>query len=403
MNKRLILASNIEKMKKSILSILVSIIPLVVNADPVEINGIWYNLISKVKQAEVTSMPSGNYSGEIVIPAKVNYDGVQYDVTSIGFGAFTFSKITSISIPNSVTTIGNAAFQHSDLRSIDIPQSVTDIGSNAFLYCDEMSSFIIPNSITTIKNSTFSGCSSLKSIIIPSNVTVIEGSAFSLCSGLSSITIPNNVKSIENNAFEACTSLQTITIGENVNSIGSKAFSGCTEITDVYCQVVNLRGDRWDSSNDLFAYDNVFEGSYVDYVTLHVPEESIETYKNIAPWSGFKDIVAISDGEIPEKPKCATPTVTYTDGKITLSCETDGVEYVSTISAGDAKSYYDGEITLTNKYTVSVRATKTGYDDSDTATLDIVGSAGAFGDLNEDGVVNVADHVELSKIIMNQK
>ena len=32
-----------------------------------------------------------------------------------------------------------------------------------------------------------------------------------------------------------------------------------------------------------------------------------------------------------------------------------------------------------------------------------MGSAGAFGDLNEDGEVNVADHVELSKIILNQK
>ena len=62
-----------------------------------------------------------------------------------------------------------------------------------------------------------------------------------------------------------------------------------------------------------------------------------------------------------------------------------------------------GEITLTNKYTVSVYATKDGYDKSDTATLDIIGSAGAFGDLNEYGEVNVADHVELSKIILNQK
>ena len=78
------------------------------------------------------------------------------------------------------------------------------------------------------------------------------------------------------------------------------------------------------------------------------------------------------------------------------------MEYISSVSAGDSKNYYDGEITLTNKYTVTVYATKAGYDDSDTATLEIVGSAGVFGDLTGDGKVDAADHVKLSEIILKQ-
>jgi hypothetical protein len=107
----------------------------------------------------------------------------------------------------------------------------------------------------------------------------------------------------------------------------------------------------------LLAYDDPGLGSYIEYAILHVPAKALDAYKANAHWINFKSIVAV-----------------------------------------DA-----GEITLTNKYTVSVYATKDGYDKSDTATLDIIGSAGAFGDLNEDGEVNVADHVELSKIILNQK
>ena len=44
-------------------------------ADVVEIDGIYYNLIAKAKQAEVTKNPN-KYSETIIIPEKVNYNGV---------------------------------------------------------------------------------------------------------------------------------------------------------------------------------------------------------------------------------------------------------------------------------------------------------------------------------------
>ena len=79
----------------------------------VEIDGIYYNLVSKFKGAEVTQKPSGKYSGSINIPETVTYngDGQTYTVTSIGSSAFyNCSGLTSITIPNSVTSIGDSAF-----------------------------------------------------------------------------------------------------------------------------------------------------------------------------------------------------------------------------------------------------------------------------------------------------
>ena len=61
----------------------------------VEIDGIWYNLVSKTKQAEVTFKGdyyysySNEYSSPITIPAIVTYNGVKYSVTSIGESAFS--------------------------------------------------------------------------------------------------------------------------------------------------------------------------------------------------------------------------------------------------------------------------------------------------------------------------
>ncbi len=79
-------------------------------AEAVEIDGIYYNLVTKAKQAEVTSNPS-RYRGAVNIPETVSYNSVTYSVTSIGEDAFCYcDALTSITIPNSVTSIGEDAF-----------------------------------------------------------------------------------------------------------------------------------------------------------------------------------------------------------------------------------------------------------------------------------------------------
>ena len=112
------------------------LLPLLANAESVEINGIYYNLSTETNTAEVTHHPYdlGYYSGDIVIPETVNYEGISYSVTSIGWEAFfRCSGLTSITIPNSVTSIGDYAFGYcSGLTSITIPNSVTSIGDYAF-------------------------------------------------------------------------------------------------------------------------------------------------------------------------------------------------------------------------------------------------------------------------------
>ena len=80
------------------------------SAYDVKIDGIYYNLISKSKTAEVTS-GEVKYSREVVIPSSITVEGKEYTVTIIESDAFEYCGfLTSVTIPNSVTSIGYVAF-----------------------------------------------------------------------------------------------------------------------------------------------------------------------------------------------------------------------------------------------------------------------------------------------------
>jgi len=126
-------------MKKQILFFLLMLLPVVASAYDAEIKSIYYNLNVSEKTAEVTYKNTNfnTYSGAIVIPSQVTYNGVTYRVNSIGDNAFyCCTSLTSVTIPNSVTIIGRDAFHEcSGLTSITIPNNVTSIGYDAFYGC----------------------------------------------------------------------------------------------------------------------------------------------------------------------------------------------------------------------------------------------------------------------------
>ena len=236
------------------------------SAHDFEVDGIYYNITSEtdltvevIFQGSSWSQDLHEYTGKVVLPESLVYNGNIYSVTSIGNFAFMgCSNLKSVSIPNSVTSIGAAAFSGcSSLTSISIPNSVTIIGPHAFdgtpwiakqsdgvIYVNNVlygykgemptnTSIVVREGTVSLSGDAFFGCSNLTDITIPNSVTSIGSGAFNGCSNLTSITIPNSVTSIENYTFEGCSNLSSITIPNSVTSIGAGAFSGCSSLTSI--------------------------------------------------------------------------------------------------------------------------------------------------------------------------
>ena len=381
-------------MKKQLLLFAMILLPLVASAHDIEAQNadgvtIYYNYINDGTELEVTFRGSGSYyKGNVAIPEEVTYMNRTRKVTSIGIIAFSdCSKLTSITIPNSVTSIRESAFAHcSGLTSVTIGNGVTSIGNDAFEGCSGLTSVTIGNSVTIIGGGAFRNCSGLTSVIIPNSVTTIGNYAFQYCSGLTSVTIGSGVTSIGNYAFEGCYKLTSITIPNSVTIIGGGAFRNCSGLTSVTIpNSVTSIGDGAFDGADIPTVISLIENPFTitgktsnsrtfsqntfNNATLYVPKGTIDKYKAT---DGWKDFLFIEEGTIggdtPTTQKCEKPTISYENGKLTFTSETEGAVCQYSITDTDIKTGSGNEVQLGVTYTISVYAAKAGYENSETAT-----------------------------------
>ena len=275
--------------------------------------------------------------------------------------------LTSVTIPNSVTTIGEYAFSDCHgLTSIAIPNCVTYIGSNAFQYCYSLVSVTIPDSVKIIRSETFMSCKSLTSITIPNSVTKIETDAFGWCESLTSVTIPNSVITIGEDAFRRCSSLTTVTIGKSVESIGIKAFYD-DDLSNVISLIENPFAITGKTSSDGIFTENTFNNA-----KLYVPKGTIGKYKATEGWKDFLHIEEgtgpSGGGETPETKKCTTPIISYQNGQLTFSSQTEGATCHYTITDDDIKTGTGSDVKIGVTYHIKVYATRSDYEDSNVAT-----------------------------------
>ncbi|MDR0313965.1 MAG: leucine-rich repeat domain-containing protein [Treponema sp.] len=153
-------------------------------------------------------------------------------ITSIGESAFCFTRLTSITIPDSVTSIGdnNVFYGCTSLTTITVD-------ANNSTYSSESGVLYNKNKTTLVS---YPGGKQWP-FAIPSSVTNIGARAFGDCTNLTAIGIPGSITTISDSAFLGCKGLTNVAIPDSVTKIGNSAFQGCTSLTEVYFFKANIQ------------------------------------------------------------------------------------------------------------------------------------------------------------------
>ena len=264
----------IKKFTASMFMLLFSIFQVNVFAHDIQVQNegvmIYYNWIRNHTELEVTykgnSIPrflgDGAYSGKVIIPEKINYNGVDYPVTRIGADAFLYSQnLIGVSLPQDLIDIGTSAFFGTAIymnasdgvyyinkvacgykgnvpsnKTLVIKAGTRAIADRAFSFgSGDITSLILPNSIIHIGKAAFV-CRGLDTINLQSGNTIydsrdncnaiIETKSNKLVLGCKNSVIPEGIIEIGDYAFYE-SSITSIIIPNGVTEIGNFAFYGC--------------------------------------------------------------------------------------------------------------------------------------------------------------------------------
>lgn len=295
-------------------------------------------------------------------------------------------EVKQLFLPEGIENIKKYAFNGgSNITTLDIPSGVSEIGDGAFYGCSLLSSVRFPKSLTKMGAMAFYNCNSLEELELPDDITTIDESTFFGCSGLQKLKLPENLQIIKNDAFNGCSLLRSVTIPSSVEFIFHCSFSfSVSETVEFFMK----------EQHPPLAYENSFPSG----AKFYVPDGSVELYQGVAPWNSLN--VLTYSGSSPEK--CAPPVISYKNETLNFTSETPDVVFHYVITSSDEQKNIGSSLSVSGKLLVRVYASKSGFEDSDIVESEI-DIRGLKGDINGDGVVNVADHVKLSDIIINNE
>ena len=230
-----------------------------------------------------------------------SFDSIMYNAAS------KLTETTDYSVKGLHTNaFGNAQIVSHEFANgqgkIKFGGEITKVGTYAFWGCDQMSKVVLSNNVTKIDDYAFKDCSWLTDIEF-GMVQVIGKYAFQNCTSMTYLNLPYNltvisegmckgctsltgvamwkVTAIGTAAFYECSSLEMISFPSTMSNIGNDVFRFCSKLKQVTCSAVHpptCASDAFDS---------------YETITLYVPDNSVNEYKNAPTWQNFVTIIGM--------------------------------------------------------------------------------------------------------------
>ena len=208
-----------------------------------QVDNIWYTRIPDHQEVtvdftgtlSVAGFTHGCYSGDIVIPSTVEYNGTIYTVVGIAQRAFYYCLVNSLTLPSTIRTIDFEAFRGCKITELELPSSLQSLGNSVFAE-SSLQKLTIPSGIKSLPDYAFRG-SAITEIKLPSTLKNIGEECF-YESQISKITIPEGVEEIKNGTFYN-TPLSEVILPTTLKRIGNKAFQK-TKMANLSLQHSNL-------------------------------------------------------------------------------------------------------------------------------------------------------------------
>lgn len=215
------------------------------------------------------------YSGDVVIPESITYNGKTYKVTEVGTTAFKGSDITSFTFASTITKVGKGIFQDCPLlTSVTFSTGLTKLGQNMFNGCTALQELSIPGVFSDIPSGLFTGCTALTKLTFEEGETpmALGVNAFGLTSAtevpVKELHLLHNIDltkypEMANKPFRGCQALETVVIGGNVAEIPASYFENCSNLKTVTFQGTALTN----IGTSVFAGTGIEEIAFPDGVT----------------------------------------------------------------------------------------------------------------------------------------
>ena len=192
---------------------------------------------------------------------------------------FCGDDVTDYIVPDGIVGIENYAFEELPLlTTVTLPSSIEEVGWYAFYRCENLTAL-------------YGDC------VSEDHKAIVFGTQFRrlfITKGIKQYTIPDNITSLGSNSFSETPELEEIIVPDNVIELGGYDFAWCHNLKKVVLSANLKRVNSYNPFSGSYSLEEVYFRSYFPpmysdtqfsesdcaHLTVYVPEETIELYKN---------------------------------------------------------------------------------------------------------------------------